>query len=240
MFNKNLSNIIFIFLVIFLFLGAIVFRDKTYDFIFMVRSKVFVNKEYSDKDIDLIKENLELKERLSKLTYLEQDNELLRSAIEVKHKTQSNILEANIVGFDSSLEKSLAILNVGEDFGVKQNQAIVYKGYFVGKITEVSKDTSKAEFISSNQSNIGVRVQNELNSEGILKSNYGLEMFIDLIPKTETINLGDFVYTSGIGDIKEGLLIGSVKSIEEGDLFYKVYLDYPFDLNRLYKVYIIQ
>jgi len=202
MINKNISNIIFLFLVILLFSGTIIFRDKVYDFIFMVRSKVFIDKEYSSKDVGLIEENLVLKERLSKMFYLEQDNELLRSAIETKHKTQSNIVEANIIGFDSSMEKSLTILNVGEDIGVKPNQAIVYKGYFVGKITEVSRDRSKAEFINSNQSNIGVRIQNELNSEGILKSNYGIEIFIDLIPKTETVNLGDFIYTSGIGDIK--------------------------------------
>lgn len=238
--NKNLPNIVFIFFVITLFLGVLLFREQIYKLVFNVRLKVFLNKEYSSTEIDLIKENIDLKSRLAELTYLEKDNEILRSAIETKEKTKSNILEVNIIGFDNALNKNFIILNKGKNDGIVQNQAIIYRGYFVGKVVEVLEDTSKVEFINSNQSNIGVRIQNELRSEGVLKSNYGIELFIDLIPKTENINIGDFVYTSGIGDIKEGLLIGTVKSIEEGDLFYKVYLDYPIDLNRLYKVYILQ
>lgn len=238
--SKSLSNIIFVSFVIILFSGIAFFRYQIYELIFTVRSKLFIDKEYNSTEIDLIKENIDLKSKLAKLSYLEKDNEILRSAIETKEKTQSNLLEVNIIGFDNSLNRNLVIFNKGRKDNITKNQSIIYKGYFVGKIIEVSEEISKAEFINSNQSNIGVRIQNELRSEGILKSNYGIELFIDLIPKTEKITIGDFVYTSGIGDVKEGLLIGNIKSIEEGDLFYKVYIDYPFDLNRLYKVYILQ
>jgi len=238
--SKSLSNIIFVSFVIILFSGIVFFRYQIYELIFTVRSKLFIDKEYNSTEIDLIKENIDLKSKLAKLSYLEKDNAILRSAIETKEKTQSNLLEVNIIGFDNSLNRNLVIFNKGRKDNITENQSIIYKGYFVGKIIEVSEEISKAEFINSNQSNIGVRIQNELRSEGILKSNYGIELFIDLIPKTEKITIGDFVYTSGIGDVKEGLLIGNIKSIEEGDLFYKVYIDYPFDLNRLYKVYILQ
>jgi len=238
--SKSLSNIIFVSFVIILFSGIVFFRYQIYELIFTVRSKLFIDKEYNSTEIDLIKENIDLKSKLAKLSYLEKDNAILRSAIETKEKTQSNLLEVNIIGFDNSLNRNLVIFNKGKKDNITENQSIIYKGYFVGKIIEVSEEISKAEFINSNQSNIGVRIQNELRSEGILKSNYGIELFIDLIPKTEKITIGDFVYTSGIGDVKEGLLIGNIKSIEEGDLFYKVYIDYPFDLNRLYKVYILQ
>jgi rod shape-determining protein MreC len=63
------------------------------------------------------------------------------------------------------------------------------------------------------------------------------------VPTHAVITIGDTVITSGFSLIfPEGIMIGTVRdiSMDEGDNFYTIGIDFSVDYNRLDNVYIIK
>lgn len=202
-------------------------------------------QEESAADLDmstseLKEEVLQLRAERASLMDLKRENQALRQAINTTQEREINPLIGHIVSFDNMFLRHTALLDTGADHDVEENQVVMYQGHVVGKIVEVKETSSRVQFILDPESRIGVSIGNEDNSQGMLVSKYGTDVTVDLVPRDELVEEGDPIYTSGVGDLPSGLVVGQVASVSEGDRFQDIKVDYPIRIRRLDTVFIFQ
>jgi len=183
---------------------------------------------------------ISLEAEVASLLYLKSENELLKSAIDTKNETGIIPIQARIITFDNNFTRSSALVGVGSNLGVKEGQPVIYLGHLVGIVKEVSKDSSKIQFLNDADSKLAISLNNSNSSQGILKSQFGTSLEVDSISKLEPVNQGNNIITSATETIPAGLLVGKVKSVSEGDLFHKIIVDYPINFYQLNEVFILK
>jgi rod shape-determining protein MreC len=111
----------------------------------------------------------------------------------------------------------------------------------VGRIVEMSPHVSKILLIINENSNIDALVQ-ENRIQGILQGAGSLGCSLKYVPKTETVNIGDTIISSGLsGLFPKGLLLGTVKNVDKTNsgLFQKIDVAPFVDFARLEEVVIL-
>lgn len=196
-------------------------------------------------DDNLSKEHLEakvisLEAEVASLLYLKSENELLKSAIQTKNETGITPIQAKIIAFDNDFTRSSALVEVGSNDGVKINQPVIYLGHLVGRVKEVSDNSSKIQFLNDTELKLAVAIQNSSSSQGVLKSEFGTALEVDSVSKLESVSTENNIITLANENIPAGLLVGKIKSVSEGDLFHKIIVDYPIDFYKLTDVFILK
>lgn len=172
-------------------------------------------------------ENDVLKQRVQELEVevqnnksLTDENERLKSLLELKEQSKYKILPAQIIGRDASAWFSTSIINRGSLDGVKLNMPIVTNGGLVGRVTAVSPLTAQIDLITKDRSGVGA-VVGELESSNILGVIAGsgkkdvLEM--GYVPGSVEVKVGEIVYTTGQDGIyPAGLKLGEVVEVRAG------------------------
>lgn len=97
----------------------------------------------------------------------------------------------------------------GANSGVKLGSAVINQTGLVGVVISVSDNSSVVRLITNRDSNISVSVN---GIYGSLKYD-GANLVVDGISNNSSINIGDKIYTSGIGNLPGGIYIGSVSKI---------------------------
>lgn len=172
-------------------------------------------------------ENDQLKEQVQKLEIevqnaksLTDENERLKSLLELKEQSKYNILSAQIIGRDASVWFSTSIINRGSLDGVKLNMPIVTNGGLVGRVTAVSPLTAQIDLITKDKSGVGA-VVGELetsNTLGVI-SGSGKKDLLEMgyVPGSVEVNVGEIVYTTGQDGIyPAGLKLGEIIEVRAG------------------------
>lgn len=94
----------------------------------------------------------------------------------------------------------------GTSEGFKKNP-VIYDNTLVGIITSSTKNTSIVQLVTNNDFRVSVKINDSI---GVLDGN----LEVKNIDNYSDIKVGDRVYTSGLGNIKENIYIGEVQSIE--------------------------
>ena len=175
----------------------------------------------------VLKENKILKSNVEKIESLETENIELKQEIN-KLKEELNIktvlsdyeyLNATVVSRNSLYWYNLLTIDKGSKNGIEDGMAVINSTGLIGKITNVSNYSSDVKLITTNDTNnkISVTITNgDKKLTGLINS-YNYEdgnLKVEGISNTETVMVGDLVYTSGLGGIfPSGVLIGRVESI---------------------------
>ncbi len=192
-----------------------------------------------ESSLSLEEENVALRAEIASLLYLKQENDLLKSVIETRNESRLNPVQGDIIGFDNLFLRNTALINVGSRDGIQKDQPAIYLGHLVGQVVEVSESWSRIRFVHDTDSTIGVRIENEQNSQGLLKSQFGTTLMVDLVPRVESVEVGQPIFTSGVGNIPAGLVVGTIASVSEGNLFHEIMVDYPINTRRINTVFIL-
>lgn len=188
-------------------------------------------------DIEKIKkENNQLNEKVAELTSinlkLENDLEnigVIKKEYDYINNYNYNSVIAKIVSHGSDNYLQSVIINKGEKDGIKIGYpAVSNSGFIVGKIIETNNYTSKILLLNDIHSKLGVNINNEFHSPGVLIGEFGLSLKLNLIPYNHEISVGDIVVTSGLEkNIPADLIVGKVSNIikNEGELFQSVDVD---------------
>ena len=126
---------------------------------------------------------ISLEAEVASLLYLKSENELLKSAIDTKNETGIIPIQARIITFDNNFTRSSALVGVGSNLGVKEGQPVIYLGHLVGIVKEVSKDSSKIQFLNDADSKLAISLRNSNSSQGIFKSQFVTSLEVDYIFK---------------------------------------------------------
>ncbi len=175
---------------------------------------------------------------------LKDENDDLRKQLHLLLHSQTPMIIAEVVGKDITNEQQLLLLNKGERAGIKVGYPVVVdEGVLVGKVIKVTPDASWILLINDNQSKVAATILNKDKSLGVVEGGYGISLQMKLIPRNETVAVGDQVMTSGLEkNIPRGLLIGSVSVVENEAYqpFQQALIDPPHDLSKIFIVGVLQ
>jgi len=189
---------------------------------------------------ELVYNNQKLTAETARLRYLENENEVLRKALDVGLQTEYKLIFANIIGKDISqdyliIDKGLA------DNVFKDMAAITENKVIVGRISDVYNNFSKIMLISSAKSSFDGRVMGK-DTAGLVKGEGRLGAIFDLISRDKDIAVNDTIITNNLGAVfPAGLLVGTVENIKKDDVepFQQVDIRPSFDLNSINSLFLI-
>lgn len=151
---------------------------------------------------------------------------------------------SQIIGKSPTIEHETLLLDRGSADGVhKGAPVIVGEGILIGKILSVSANTSVALLITDGQSRIAALIQNEQRSPGEVLGERGIGLRMDLIPRQDSLAVGDTVVTSGLEPlIPQGLVIGRIAELttKTGGIFHEALIEQIKTPTRLRIVSILQ
>lgn len=176
---------------------------------------------------DVLKENKILKSNIEKMESLEAENIELKQEIN-KLKQELNVdyvlseydyLNATVISRNSLYWYNNLTIDKGKNNGIEEGMVVINSTGLIGKIVNVSTFSSDVKLITTNDTNnkISVTVASGDKKLTGLINTYNYEegyLKVEGISNTETVNIGDYVYTSGLGGVfPSGILIGRVENI---------------------------
>jgi len=183
-------------------------------------SKYFTSIDELDKENQSLIEEIErLEGELADSQAVKEENERLREYIEFK-KTYPDLAltEALIIASESDNYSTLFTLNKGRKDGIKVGMPVVISKGVVGSVCEVGSTWCKVRVITEASSSIGAYVSRS-GETGLIEGDISLkgtgECILNYLPADADIEVGDLIYTSGLGSVyPRGLLIGEVTEIK--------------------------
>ena len=172
-------------------------------------------------------ENEELKEQLSvaqlelrKAQEATNENDRLRSLLNLKEQTGYDQVTARVIARDSSVWFDTITINRGSSSGIALNMPVVTSGGIVGRVIALSPWTAQVMMLTDEKAAAGAIV-GQLGGSGALGSVRGLgenglvEMrYVSGLVKVE---VGDYILTTGQDGIyPPGLTIGEVVQVAPG------------------------
>lgn len=175
----------------------------------------------------VLEENKILKSNVDKIESLEAENNELKQEMN-DMKTELNIehvlsdydyLNATVVNRNASTWYNNLTIDKGSHNGIKEGMVVINSTGVIGKTTNVSTFSSDVKLITTTDTNNKISVTIQSNGKKLtgLINGYDYKtknLEIEGISNTDTVSVGDQVYTSGLGGVfPSGILIGKVKSI---------------------------
>ena len=176
---------------------------------------------------DVLEENKILKSNVEKIESLEAENIALKQEIN-KLKEELNVervlsdydyLNATVISRNSFFWYNTLTIDKGSHNGIEEGMVVLNSTGLIGKIETVSTFSSDVKLITTNDTNnkISVTVTNgDTKLTGLINAYNYDDGFLKVegISNTATVNVGDLVYTSGLGGVfPKGILIGRVENI---------------------------
>ncbi len=129
------------------------------------------------------------------------------------------------------------IINQGANQGISEGlPVIIGTGVLIGKISAVEENTATVLLITDNYCLFNAKVSQENTVSGITRGQHGLSINLELIPKTETIAVGQIIVTAGTEEnIPADLLIGTVEKVDNppSELWQTAILNPYADLKKI-------
>ncbi len=166
-------------------------------------------------------------------------SDIKESYYEKEYQKLSNILKINPSAFNIEYSKVMlqniydfynkTTINKGTNSNIEKGQAVINEKGLIGIINKVSNNSSEVNLITNPNTSISVKVN---NSYGILTTKDN-KLIVKNIKTNNEIKEGEQVFTSGLTDIPEGILVGTVKSVTKSSLE----LEYILEITSAIDIY---
>jgi len=192
-------------------------------------SRNFASKQnLLNENENLHKENAELKAYVMQMADIESENHELNNKLNIQKKYFADSLVTQILNLNYQGQSHHFLVDKGEIDGIYIGQIVVDKSGIVGQVIEVNNASSVVRTILSNQLYLtGYIKSGKIIYQSLIKGD-GKNLTVDYFNKTNKINLGDEVFTTGDNlNIPKGLRIGKVKKLLNTELndFYKLVIE---------------
>lgn len=163
------------------------------------------------------RENIELKNKISELSnlqntniILEAENKELKKNVDFFATKRKEDIIAKIIGSYNINSQDVIIVSAGSNQGVQLNQPVINQYGLVGRIFEVYESSAKILVVTNNQSKISV-IFNNSRKYAIL-AGAGRKCFsINYLDDLTGIEENELVLTSGDGGVMpQGIIVGKV------------------------------
>lgn len=170
---------------------------------------------------ELVKENEELKNKITEDSDLEEENQRLRSLLDLKNENDNyNYIATNIISYAGGGVIDGYVVDKGTNDGIKKNMVVVSENGLVGQVSSVGSNWAIVQTIINENINVSVMVQSTRENTGILQgytsnSNEFL-LKVSNLPMDSEVKEGDQIITSGLGMLyPKETRVGEVISVEE-------------------------
>lgn len=177
------------------------------------------NEELETQNASLLLENVRLRE-------IEHEAALLRELLNFAQVNPSFELRgAHVIGREvaqdpSNLQRYI-MLDVGREVGIARNMPVMTERGLVGRISEVGDGWSRVLLIIDRSSSVNVLTQST-RASGLIEGRADGSLVMRSIPQSNTVSVGDTVFTSGLGgNFPRQILIGQIVEVERKD--YELY-----------------
>jgi len=168
-------------------------------------------------------------------------NERLRNLLRFSKKIPRSMLPAQIIGIDPSSWFRTILIDKGTKHGVKRGVAVVSPEGIVGHVLQTSHHYGKVLLITDFNSSVDAVIQRS-RAKGVVEGNGENLCRLKYASRTQDIQLGDKVVTSGLGGrYPKGLMIGKISKIEKKSygLFQHAEIMLSADFTKLEEVFVI-
>lgn len=176
---------------------------------------------------DVLKENKILKSKIDKIELVEAENIELKKEIDDMKKelkvdyalSDYDYLNATVVSRNAATWYNNLTIDKGSNNGIKEGMVVINSTGVIGKTVNVSAFSSDVRLITSTDSNNKISVtlvSGEKRLTGLINKYDYKSGFLEVegISNTDSVSVGDLVYTSGLGGVfPSGVLIGKVSEI---------------------------
>jgi rod shape-determining protein MreC len=194
-----------------------------------------------NENVELKSQVIDLESQVTELKSVESENDDLRLQLQIPNREEYDLVEANIIGGDlQSLSSTTLIVDKGSSDGVGTNDTVVYSKYLIGKIDDVSENSSIVNLTRNEDLEIPV-ISEDNRTKGIVKGDVNTGLVMSKILREENLNVNEKILTSGIGNYPKDLIVGYVFQIEglDADVEKTAYLLNDLDLKVIDKLFII-
>jgi rod shape-determining protein MreC len=192
------------------------------------------NRHIQEEVRRLKRENADLRESTQTL-------ERLQRLLLLKAKVPAPMIAAEVVAYSSSAWFRTIVINKGQRDGMRKGLPVMTWEGVVGKVMRISSTSSVILLVIDRNSSVDCLVQ-RTRTRGILEGEGGGRCFLRYVPRTEDIQVGDHIVTSGLeGIFPKGLSMGEVVRVEKKayGLFQEIEVMPSADLSRLEEVMVL-
>ncbi|MFH1959081.1 MAG: rod shape-determining protein MreC [Patescibacteria group bacterium] len=154
---------------------------------------------------DLEKEYSYALATISRLEYVEQENQELRHLLETQERHKSAIVVSRVISY------GLPSVSVGQAEGISPGQSVLASQTLIGLTKIISTHQSQVNLLAQNVTN-PILAKTESGVEGIVIGD-GKRILLTEVPKDAELTVGERVVTIGQELIQPRLLIGQVKEV---------------------------
>lgn len=180
---------------------------------------------------------------------LEKEISELKEALELNRTlTEYSVENATILSRNKSYWFNTITIDKGKKDDLKKDMAVITSNGLIGKISKVYSNSSEIKLITSDDVNYKVSVSikvNETDNYAILNGYDQSKNLLKVtgVSKTTSVNKGDIVVTSGLGELfPAGIFIGTVEEIanDKYDLSKTLYIKTKQDFNNIHYVTVLK
>ncbi len=192
--------------------------DKIYSGISSVGNYFGMVADLKEENLRLKAENELLMQENKKSEAIKEENLKLYSYLGLKREfSEMSFVNTRIISRGSGGMMSGFMIDKGTLHGVRKNMAVLDSLGIVGVITEEGLVSSRGVSILGSRSSVGVYIVRS-GVSGILEGDFRMQneglCKLANIPQDADVVVGDYVYTSGLGDIfPKDLCVGTVETI---------------------------
>lgn len=149
---------------------------------------------------------------------------------------------ANIIGYDALEFKKNIVIDVGSKYGISINDTVVSGDALIGRISAVTRFTSRVQLITDPAISVPARVL-ETRDQGIIRGMSGADCQMDYVPNSSNVEKGNKIVTSSIGGVyPDSILIGVVTKSKamDGLLFRDILVRPVKDVSKAESVLVIR
>ncbi len=180
---------------------------------------------------------------------LEKENQELKRALKFAQSTTFRLLVARVIAREPSSWWRYITIDRGSEDGITIDHAVVSTGGLVGKIASVTPGTAKVVLLGDENCRVSATLEGT-NEQGIVVGEVtelgGVQCRMTFISKTAAIEIGQRVYTSGLGGVfPQGILIGEVIDMVASQktsgfgLYQEVIIDPSAELSNIHEVFVV-
>lgn len=161
-------------------------------------------------------EIISLKNQLSSLKEVANENEELRGQLKFNEKLKLDLAAARVVSSEGTSLRKYITIDRGKNSGITSGMAVISSGVLVGTIDRV-EDFSSTVFLSSDPEFKIRGIGQDGRAQGIVNGQLGQGYLFDKITLAESLANNELVITAGTGLVPKGILIGQVESVQKSD-----------------------
>jgi rod shape-determining protein MreC len=170
-----------------------------------------------------------------------QENIRLRTLLACKEKLDYKTTAAGIIRRDMAGVMKTIMIDRGEIDGIKKGRPVIVEAGLVGRVIETTWHTARVLVLTDGGSNVDALIL-RTRANGIVQGTGAGDCSLKYIVRTEPVQRGDLVLTSGLGGIfPKGLIVGIVRHVGQSktSMFHDIEVTPVVDLQKMEEVLVI-